>query len=109
MAGLPLCGEREFESHLSCATSASTFWLTRMSYQEGIIGYGRVAGGPGCRRRQVRLTGEKRGGQGCWPRRLGRRLDYQGEREKDWRHKVGHGAWVQVPAGKNDHGDSERR
>ena len=60
-----------------------------------------VAGGPGRRRQQARLTGEKRGG-------LGRRRDYQGERVTDWKHKVGRGARVQAPAGKNDHGDSER-
>ena len=70
-----------------------------------------VAGGPGRRRRQTRLTREKRntgGGQGRWPRRLGHRRDYQGERETDRRHKVGRGARAQAPAGKNDHGDPER-
>ena len=66
-----------------------------------------VAGGPGRRRRQARLTGEKRGRRGRWPRRLERRRDYQGERETDWRHKVGHGARAQAPADKNDHGDYE--
>ena len=69
-----------------------------------------VAGGPGRRHQQARLTREtrNRGGRGRWPRWLGRRRDYQGEREMDWRHKVGRGARAQVPAGKNDHGDSER-
>ena len=67
-----------------------------------------VAGGPGRRCQQARLTGEKRGGRGRWPRRLGRKRDYQGERETDRRHKVGRGARAQAPAGKNDHGDSER-
>ena len=67
-----------------------------------------VAGGPGRTRRQARLTGGKRGGRGRWPRRLGCRRVYQGEREMDRRHKVGHWARAQAPAGKNDHGDSER-
>ena len=67
-----------------------------------------VVGGPGRMRRQARLTGEKRGGRGRWPRWLGCRRDYQGERETDRRHKVGRGAREQAPAGKNDHGDSER-
>ena len=67
-----------------------------------------VAGGPGRRRRQARLTGEMRGGRGLWPRRLGCRRDYKEERETDRRHKIGRGARAQAPAGKNDHGDSER-
>ena len=61
-----------------------------------------VAGGPRRRRQQARLTGEKRDGRGRWPRRLGRRRDYQGERETD--KAQGRPA----PAGNNDHGDSER-
>ena len=66
-----------------------------------------VAGGPGRRPRQARLTGEKRGGRSRCPRRLGRRRDYHGERETDQRHKVGHGARAQALAGKSGHGGFE--
>ena len=67
-----------------------------------------VTGGPGRRCQQARLNGEKRGRQGCWPRRLGRRRDYQREKETDQRYKVGRGARAQATADKNDHGVSER-
>ena len=79
-----------------------------MSYQVGIIGYGNGSRRAQRRCRQARLTGEKRGGRGHWPRRLGHRRDYQGERETDWRRRVGRGARAQAPAGKNNRGDSER-
>ena len=55
----------------------------------------------------MRLTGEKRGGRGRWPRRLGRRQDHQGERETDRRHKVGCGALAQAPVSKNAQEDSK--
>ena len=77
-----------------------------MATKKVLLAMAMVAGGPGRRRRQARLTREKRGGRGRWPRRLGRRRDYQRERETN-EVQVGRVTRAHVPAGKNDHGDSE--
>ena len=63
-----------------------------------------VASGPGCRRQQARLTGEKRGGRGQWPRRLGCRRDYQEEGETD--EAQGRLQGSGASAGRQEHGDS---
>ena len=85
-------------ARLPCTSSASLamFWLTRMSYQ---VAMAMVAGRPGCRCQQARLTGEKRGRRGRWPRRLRHRRDFQGERRRTRGGRgSGRRARVQVPA-----------